>query len=90
MNQGDASVSRNQWKDALEAYAAAAHLAPHIVELPYWHAVALVNGGRVQEALPIFKEVFRREPRWRDAARRLAKVKQLPSDEALLKLIEAQ
>ncbi len=90
MNQGDAFVSKNQWKDALEAYSAAAKLAPQIVELPYWHAVALVNGGRVQEALPIFKEVFRREPRWRDAARRLAKVKQLPDDEATLKLIEAQ
>ena len=65
-------------------------LAPQIVELPYWHAVALVNGGRVQEALPIFKEVFRREPKWRSAARRLAKVNQLPNDEATLKLIEAQ
>ncbi|MBL0210183.1 MAG: DUF1028 domain-containing protein [Holophagaceae bacterium] len=90
MNAGDAFVSKNQWKPALEAYSAAAKLAPQIVELPYWHAVALVNGGRVQEALPIFKEVFRREPRWRAAARRLAKVKQLPNDEAILKLIEAQ
>lgn len=90
MNQGDAFVAKSQWKEALEAYSAAAQLAPHIVELPYWHAVALVNGGRVQESLPIFKEVFRREPKWRDAARRLAKVKQLPNDEAILKLIEAQ
>jgi len=90
MNLGDAFVAKNQWKEALEAYSVAAQLAPHIVELPYWHAVALVNGGRVQEALPIFKEVFRREPKWRDAGRRLAKVKQLPNDEAILKLIEAQ
>ena len=90
MNAGDAFVSKNQWKEALEAYSAAAKLAPQIVELPYWHAVALVNGGRVQEALPIFKEVFRREPKWRSAARRLAEVKQLPNDKALLKLIEAQ
>ncbi len=90
MNAGDAFVSKNQWKDALDAYSAAAKLAPQIVELPYWHAVALVNGGRVTESLPIFKEVFRREPKWREAARRLAKVKQLPNDEATLKLIEAQ
>ena len=90
MNQGDAFVAKGQWKDALVAYATAAQLAPHIVELPYWHAVALVNGGRVQEALPIFKEVFRREPKWRGAARRLAKVNQLPNEETLLKLIEAQ
>ena len=90
MNDGDAFVSKNQWEKALKSYSRAAGLAPQIVELPYWHAVALVNGGRMQEALPIFKEVFRREPKWRDAARRLAKVKQLPNDEATLKLIEEQ
>ena len=90
MNQGDAFVSKNQWKEALEAYSGAAKLAPDIPELPFWHAVALVNGGRLQESLPIFKEVFKRDPRWRGAARRLAKVKQLPDDEATLKAIEAQ
>ena len=72
MNQGDAFVSKNQWKEALDAYSGAARLAPDIPELPFWHAVALVNGGRLQESLPIFREVFRREPRWRGAARRLA------------------
>jgi uncharacterized Ntn-hydrolase superfamily protein len=90
MNEGDAAVAKNLWKEALEAYSKAAGLAPQIVELPFWHAVALVNGGRVAEALPIFREVFRREPKWRDAVRRLAKVRQLPSDEALLKRLEAQ
>lgn len=90
MNDGDAFAARNQWPQALQAYDGAAALAPQIVELPFWKAVALVNAGRVEESLPIFKDIFRREPAWREALRRLAKVKLLPQDEALLKRLEAQ
>jgi uncharacterized Ntn-hydrolase superfamily protein len=90
MNAGDGFVTKNQWNEAKTAYEGAAKLAPHIVEMPFWHAVALVNGGKLQESLPIFKSVFAREPHWRGAIRRLAKVKQLPNDEAVLKQIEAQ
>jgi uncharacterized Ntn-hydrolase superfamily protein len=89
MNEGDAAVSKNDWATALKAYDAAAKLAPQIPELPFWAAVALVNAGRVAEAEPILREVFRRDPVWRAALRRLAKVKQLPQDEALLKRLEA-
>lgn len=88
MNDGDEAVARGDWGAALKAYDGAARLAPQIPELPFWAAVALVNAGRVAEAEPIFRDVFRREPLWRGALRRLAKVKQLPSDEALLKRLE--
>lgn len=90
MNDGDAFAARNQWPEALQAYDGAAALAPQIVELPFWKAVGLVNAGRVEESLPIFKDIFRREPAWREALRRLAKVKLLPQDETLLKRLEAQ
>ncbi len=89
MNEGDDLVSRNDWGGALKAYDAAAKLAPQIPELPFWAAVALVNAGRVAEAEPILREVFRKEPQWREALRRLARVKQLPADDALLKRLEA-
>ena len=90
MNEGDGFASTNKWKEAKDAYEAAAALAPHIAELPFWKAVGLVMAGRIDEALPVFKAVFRKEPVWRDAVRRLAKVKMLPQDEAILKRIEAQ
>lgn len=90
MNAGDAFVAKDQWPQALQAYGDAAQLAPDIPELPFWKAVALVNGGRVQESLPIFKDVFRRDPRWRGALRRLAAVNQITKDEATLRLIEGQ
>lgn len=89
MNDGDDLVSRSDWAGALKAYDAAAKLAPQIPELPFWAAVALVNAGRVAEAEPIFRGVFRKEPQWREALRRLARVKQLPADEALLTRLEA-
>jgi uncharacterized Ntn-hydrolase superfamily protein len=90
MNDGDGFASRNKWKEARAAYEAAAALAPQIVELPFWKAVGMVNGGQLEQALPVFKDIFQREPAWRGAVRRLAKVKLLPPDEAILKRIEAQ
>jgi transposase len=70
-------------------YSAAAERAPQIVELPFWHAVALVNGNRIDEALPIFADVFRREPHWRDAIERLVRAGQLPQDRATVDRITA-
>ena len=32
---------------------AAEKLAPHIIEIPFWRAVALTNAGRVDDALPL-------------------------------------
>ena len=87
MNDGDAATAVDDWDRALAMYSAAAERAPHIVELPFWHAVALVNGNRTDEALPIFADVFRREPHWRDAIGRLVRARQLPSDEATVNRI---
>lgn len=89
MNKGDGAVAIGDWDRALSDYAEAARRAPQIVELPFWHAVALVNGGRTDEALPIFADVFAREPRWREAVGRLVRAGQLPDDEALIARITA-
>jgi uncharacterized Ntn-hydrolase superfamily protein len=89
MNAGDGAVATGDWDGALTNYAEAARRAPQIVELPFWHAVALVNGGRTDEALPIFADVFAREPRWREAVGRLVRANQLPKDDALIARITA-
>ena len=90
MDQGDGFVTAGKWAEAKSAYEGAAKLAPGIVEMPFWHAVALVNGGQVEEALPIFKAVFAKEPAWRRLVPRLPDAGQLPRDATLLKRIEAQ
>lgn len=71
MNAGDAAIERDDWERALAAYRAAEGLAPHIVEMPFWQAVGLVNGGRVDEAIPVFRGVFEREPVWAELVPRL-------------------
>lgn len=90
MDQGDAFVTAGKWAEARAAYEGAARLAPEIPEMPFWHAVALVNGGRLEEALPIFRAVFAREPAWRKLVPRLPEAGQLPRDPELLRRIAAQ
>lgn len=84
MDQGDAFVTAWKWTEARAAYEGAARIAPQIAEMPFWHAVALVNAGQLEAALPIFKNVFSQDPRWRTLVPRLAECGQLPKDPALL------
>lgn len=90
MDEGDGHVTAGKWEEARKAYSAAAKLAPSVVEMPFWHAVALANSGKRDEALPIFKSVFAKEPFWKRLVPRLADVGQLPKDPGLLKAIDAQ
>lgn len=90
MDRGDGFVTAGKWAEARLAYEGAAALAPEVVEMPFWHAVALVNGGKVEDALPIFRAVFAKEPAWRRLVPRLPDAGQLPKDAALLGRITAQ
>lgn len=62
MNRGDELLGKGQVEEAMSEYRAAAELVPDIAELPFWHAVTLADMGRVDEALPIFRDVFARDP----------------------------
>ncbi len=48
------------------------------------YAIALVNAGRVDEALPLFEEVIETSPSWRILIPRLARAGLLPNDKDLL------
>jgi hypothetical protein len=50
----------------------------------YWHAVALVNMGRVDESLPLFRQVFRADRNWVTLTPRLAAAGLLPKDQAVI------
>jgi uncharacterized Ntn-hydrolase superfamily protein len=90
MNAGDEAMEHGDFAAASREYAAAEKLAPQIVEIPFWHAVTLAASDRVDEALPIFRRVFAREPVWADVVPRLVPSGLLPDDADLLKRIEAQ
>ena len=83
-NRGDELMSEQKVDDALKEYAAAASIAPEIVELPFWQAVTLASIGREAEAAPIFAAVFRKEPAWADLVPRLPAAGLLPDDKALI------
>ncbi|HHH41384.1 MAG TPA: DUF1028 domain-containing protein, partial [Chloroflexi bacterium] len=90
MNQGDQAMERNDVEGALRAYSAAEALAPDNLEMKYWHAVSLVNLGRVDKALSLFKEIFAEEANWRLLTTRLPAVGLLQVDKKVLKAILAQ
>jgi uncharacterized Ntn-hydrolase superfamily protein len=71
MNLGDEYLGKEETEKALEAYAGAARLAPEMGEIPFWHAVTLADMGRLDEALPIFKELFAANPNWGRLLQRL-------------------
>ena len=84
---GDAAVEKKDNERALAEYRQAAELVPDNVEMVYWHAVALVNMGRVDDSLPLFRHVFAKDGNWAALTPRLAKVGLLPDDKPLLQRI---
>jgi uncharacterized Ntn-hydrolase superfamily protein len=95
MNAGDLAVEHKDFDAALRNYSAAAELAgrtsgvprSRIAEMTFWHAVALVNMGRVDESLPLFARAFQLEPSWRVLAPRLPQSGLLPEDPKVMERI---
>jgi uncharacterized Ntn-hydrolase superfamily protein len=84
MNAGDYALEAKDNEGALASYRAAAQLFPDNAEMTYWHAVALVNMGRVEESLPLFRRSFTIDRNWATLTPRIAKVGLLPDDARLL------
>ena len=89
MNAGDLAVEKKDNEGALREYGAAEKLVPDNAEMIYWHAVALVNMGRVEESLPLFKRVFAMDRNWVELTPRLPKSGLLPNDPKLIERIVA-
>ena len=87
MNAGDLAVEKKDNEGALREYSAAEKLVPNNAEMIYWHAVALVNMGRVDESLPLFRRVFRMDKNWITLTPRLPKSGLLPDDPKLIERI---
>lgn len=90
MNAGDLAVEHKDNDAALREYSAASRLVPDNAEMIYWHAVALVNMGRVEESLPLFKKVFSMDRNWVTLTPRLATVGLIPDDKKLIDRIVKQ
>ena len=89
MNAGDEAVTAGDVERAAAEYEAAERLLPDRAEPYFWHAVNLVNAGRVEEALPLFAEAYRRHPAWRELVPRLPGSGLLPDDPELIERIRS-
>ena len=87
MNAGDLAVEKKDNEGALREYSAAEKLVPDNAEMIYWHAVALVNMGRVDDSLPLFRKVFAMDRNWITLTPRLPKSGLLPDDPKLIERI---
>jgi len=72
-NMGDHYMETEEIEKALLEYKKAEQYYPENAELPYWSAITLVNANRLDDALPIFKSVFQRNPNLKEMTPRLMK-----------------
>ena len=89
MGAGDDCVTVKDWACAEREYGAAEAMQPDNAEMAFWHAVALATNGRLDAARPLFRKAFAADPRWRELARRLPGVDQLPKDPKVMEEILA-
>ena len=87
MNNGDLAVEHHDVDGALREYGAAESMFPDNLEMKFWHAVALVNVGRLEQSLPLFKEIFERDVNWATLIPRLPQSGTLTADDAVIKKI---
>lgn len=81
MNNGDLAVEKNEMDKAMAEYSAAMKMFPDNLEMKYWTAVTLANNGRINEALPMFKEIFSKDNNWKILTPRLVPSGLLTVDE---------
>ena len=89
MNRGDLAIEQGNEESALLEYAAAEAMFPENLEMRFWHAVSLVNMGKVEESLPLFEEIFEKDKNWATLLPRLSQVNVLKADQKTLERILA-
>jgi uncharacterized Ntn-hydrolase superfamily protein len=71
MNNGDLAIEKGNMVKALEEYEAAQDMFPENLEMTYWTAVSLANQNNLEEALKLFKKIFKKNNNWRLLTERL-------------------
>ena len=87
MNNGDLAIEKNNEEMALQEYHAAQEMFPDNLEMQYWTAVSLANIGKIDDALDIFKTVFKTDRNWHTLTSRIVENGMLKVSETDLKKI---
>jgi uncharacterized Ntn-hydrolase superfamily protein len=90
MNNGDLATEKNDMILAMKEYNAAMDMFPDNLEMRFWTAVTLANNGKVDDALPLFRQVFSIDKNWYNLTVRLPKSDLLKvSEEDMNKILDA-
>ena len=89
MNSGDHALESGDVEGALAEYGYAQAMFPDNLEMKFWHAVSLVNAGRIDESLPVFRAIFSQDAHWRELVLRLNNAGLLEADRQVLDRITA-
>ncbi|MFX1548905.1 MAG: DUF1028 domain-containing protein [Promethearchaeota archaeon] len=87
MNNGDLAIEKGNMEKALEEYDTAQKMFPENPEMMYWTAVSLANKNKLENALVLFKKIFKKEKNWRLLTERLPHSELLNLSEEDLKKI---
>jgi uncharacterized Ntn-hydrolase superfamily protein len=71
MNNGDLAIEKGDMAKALKEYNAAQNMFPENLEMTYWTAISLANQNKLEEALKLFKKIFKKDRNWRLLTERL-------------------
>jgi uncharacterized Ntn-hydrolase superfamily protein len=77
MNNGDLAIEKGDMSKAFVEYNAAMEKFPDNLEMKYWTAISLANNNKIDEALALFKDIFKKEKNWRLLTKRLPEVELL-------------
>ncbi|RLD83281.1 MAG: hypothetical protein DRJ10_03770, partial [Bacteroidetes bacterium] len=77
MNNGDLAMEHGNSELANKEYSAANKLMPESEEMKFWQAVTLANENKMDEALKLFKIIFRKNQNWKILTPRIADAKLL-------------
>ncbi|MEN8122378.1 MAG: DUF1028 domain-containing protein [Bacteroidota bacterium] len=77
MNNGDLAMEHGNSELANKEYAAANKLMPESEEMKFWQAVTLANENKMEEALKLFKVIFKKNQNWKILTPRIADAKLL-------------
>lgn len=86
-NEGDVAIERNNRLLEAKEFGIAETMIPKDGEIKFWHAVTLVNKGRTEEALPLFKTIFEMDSNWALLVPRCRKADLLTCDDETEKKI---
>jgi uncharacterized Ntn-hydrolase superfamily protein len=87
MDKADVAMEKGDVGEALKEYNAAREKVPNNIEMRYWTAISLANSNRLNDALPMFAEVFNADNNWRILTERLPEVDLLKVSKEELKEI---